>query len=29
VSESGYAVCDIVTELSTRVILIDLPDPGR
>mmetsp|Transcript_28414 Transcript_28414/g.48020 ORF Transcript_28414/g.48020 Transcript_28414/m.48020 type:complete len:92 (+) Transcript_28414:2-277(+) len=27
VGESGYAVCDIVTELSARVLLIDLPDP--
>ena len=29
VGESGYAVCDIVTELSARIILIDLPDPGQ
>ena len=29
VCESGYAVCDIVTELSERIVLVDLPDPGE
>ncbi len=28
VKNSGYAVCDIVTELSKKVMLVDLPDPG-
>jgi replication factor C subunit 3/5 len=27
VNDNGYAVCDIVSELSERIILVDLPDP--